>query len=156
MEEILNQLGELVLGSVPTMVLFVLLVAAYGLLVRRPLDRILAERRARTTGAVEQARGAIAAAEAETSAYEEKLRHAKAEIFQAREQKLKQWNAERDAAIEQIRHTTQERVLAAKLEVEQSASAARAQIESMSADLSSRILNAVLPAGIAQPEEVAQ
>ncbi|HZY62940.1 MAG TPA: hypothetical protein VFE38_10465 [Edaphobacter sp.] len=156
MEEILNQLGELVLGSVPTMVLFVLLVAAYGLLVRRPLDRILAERRARTTGAVEQARGAIAAAEAETSAYEEKLRHAKAEIFQAREQKLKQWNAERDAAIEQMRHATQERVLAAKLEVEQSAAAARAQIESMSADLSSRILNAVLPAGIAQPEEVAQ
>ena len=58
MEEILNQLGELVLGSVPTMVLFILLVIAYGLLVRRPLDRVLAERRARTTGAVEQARPA--------------------------------------------------------------------------------------------------
>jgi F-type H+-transporting ATPase subunit b len=45
MDQILNQLGELVLGSVPTMVLFVLLVAAYNLLVRRPLDRVLAERR---------------------------------------------------------------------------------------------------------------
>lgn len=156
MDQILNQLGELVLGSVPTMVLFVLLVAAYGLLVRRPLDRILAERRARTTGAVEQARGAIAAAEAETTAYEEKLRSAKAEIFQAREQKLKQWNAERDAAIAQVRHAAQERILSAKLEVEQSAAAARAQIESMSADLGARILNAVLPAGVAQPEEVAQ
>ena len=51
MDQILNQLGELVLGSVPTMVLFILLVAAYVLLVRRPLDRILAERRARTSGA---------------------------------------------------------------------------------------------------------
>ncbi len=90
MDEILRQLGELVLGSVPTMVLFILLVIAYGLLVRRPLDRILAERRKRTTGAVEQARGAIAAAEAETTAYEDKLRKAKAEIFQARDQKLKQ------------------------------------------------------------------
>jgi F-type H+-transporting ATPase subunit b len=66
MDQILNQLGGLVLGSVPTMVLFILLVAAYGLLVRRPLDRVLAERRARTSGAVEQARSAIAAAEAET------------------------------------------------------------------------------------------
>lgn len=156
MDQILNQLGELVLGSVPTMLLFVLLVAAYGLLVRRPLDRILAERRARTTGAVELARGAIAAAEAETTAYEEKLRSAKAEIFQAREQKLKQWNAERDAAIAEVRHAAQERILSAKLEVEQSAAAARAQIESMSADLGTRILNAVLPAGVAQPEEVAQ
>lgn len=156
MEEILNQLGELVLGSVPTMVLFVLLVIAYGLLVRRPLDRILAERRARTTGAVEQARGAIAAAEAETSAYEDKLRNAKAEIFHARDQKLKQWNAERDTVIEQVRQTTQQRILAARLDIEQSATTARAQIEGMSAELSSRILNAVLPAGIAQPEEVAQ
>ncbi len=74
MDQILNQLGELVLGSVPTMVLFILLVTAYGFLVRRPLDRVLAERRARTTGAVEQARSAIAAAEAETDVYEDKLR----------------------------------------------------------------------------------
>lgn len=156
MEEILNKLGELVLGSVPTMVLFILLVIAYGVLVRRPLDRILAERRARTTGAVEQARGAIAAAEAETSAYEDKLRKAKAEIFHARDQKLQQWNAEREAAIQQVRQVTQEHILAAKLEIEQSATAARAQIESMSAELSSRILSVVLPTGVAQPEEVAQ
>jgi F-type H+-transporting ATPase subunit b len=156
MDEILNQLGELVLGSVPTMVLFILLVIAYAVLVRRPLDRILAERRARTTGAVEQARGAIAAAEAETSAYEDKLRKAKAEIFHARDQKLKQWNAEREAAIEQVRQIAQERIRAAKQEIEQGATAARAQIESMSAELSARVLNAVLPAGIAQPEEVAQ
>jgi F-type H+-transporting ATPase subunit b len=156
MEEILNQLGELVLGSVPTMVLFILLVIAYGLLVRRPLDRVLAERRARTTGAVEQARGAIAAAEAETSAYEEKLRNAKAAIFQARDQKLKQWNAERDAAIEQVRQATQERIRAARQDIEQSATTARSQIEGMSAELSSRILSAVLPAGIVLPEEVAQ
>jgi F-type H+-transporting ATPase subunit b len=155
MDQILNQLGELVLGSVPTMVLFILLVAAYGLLVRRPLDRVLAERRARTSGAVEQARSAIAAAEAETSAYEEKLRHAKAEIFQARDQKLKQWNAEREAALSQVRQATQERVRGAKQEIEQSAHEARLQIVSVSDELSSRILNAVLPAG-ARQTEVAQ
>ncbi len=100
MDQILHTLGQLVLGSVPTMILFILLVAAYGFLVRRPLDEVLAERRLRTTGAVEQARGAMAAAEAETTAYEDKLRRAKAEIFHAREQKLKQWNAEREQALE--------------------------------------------------------
>ncbi len=155
MDQILNQLGGLVLGSVPTMVLFLLLVAAYGMLVRRPLDRILAERRARTQGAVEQARTAIAAAEAETTAYEDKLRAAKAEIFHARDQKLKQWNAEREAALAQVRQHTQERVRGARQEIEQSAQEARLYIAKQSDDLSTRVLNAVLPAGV-RPTEVAQ
>ena len=155
MDQILNQLGGLVLGSVPTMILFILLVIAYGFLVRRPMERILAERRARTLGAVEQARGAIAAAEANTSAYEDKLRAAKAEIFNARDQKLKQWNAEREAALEEVRNSTKQRVLTAKLDIEKSATDARGQIESLSGELTTRILTAVLPAGIT-PTEVAQ
>jgi F-type H+-transporting ATPase subunit b len=148
MDEILNELGGLVLGSVPTIVLFLLLVIAYGLLVRRPLDRILAERRARTSGAVEQARRAIAKAESETTAYEEKLRAAKAGIFQARDQKLKQWNAEREATLAQIRQHTQERVRGARQEIEQSAQEARLQIVKVSDELSSRVIEAVLPADV--------
>jgi F-type H+-transporting ATPase subunit b len=155
MDQILNELGGLVLGSVPTMILFILLVAAYGLLVRRPLDRVLAERRARTSGAVERARAAIAKAESETTLYEEKLRAAKAAIFQARDQKLKQWNAERDAALAQVRQHTQERVRGARQEIEQSAHDARLQIVGLSDDLSSRVLKAVLPAGV-RSTEVAQ
>lgn len=146
MDEILHQLGELVLGSVPTMVLFVLLTAVYGVLVRRPLERVLAERRARTLGAVEQARGAMATAEAETSAYEEKLRNAKREIFEAREQKRKRWNEEREAALAEVREASQRRIQAARQEIEQSAADARAKIEGVSGELSSRVLNAVLPA----------
>jgi F-type H+-transporting ATPase subunit b len=152
MDEILNQLGGLVLGSVPTMILFILLVAAYGLLVRQPLERVLAERRARTSGAIEKARGAIASAEAETAAYEEKLRAARAEIYAMREARIKQWNAEREAAIERARQSSQERIAAARQEIEQSAADARQQIESISGELSTRILNAVLPANVAAAE----
>jgi len=155
MDQILNQLGELVLGSVPTMILFILLVAAYGFLVRRPLDRVLAERRARTSGAVERARDAIAKAEAETTAYEEKLRAAKAEIFQARDKKLKQWNAEREAALAQVRLHMHEHVRGARQEIEQSAQEARLHIVRQGDDLSSRVLDAVLPAGV-RSTEVAQ
>jgi F-type H+-transporting ATPase subunit b len=155
MDQILTELGGLVLGSVPTIILFLLLVVAYGLLVRRPLDRILAERRARTSGAVEQARSAIAKAESETTAYEDKLRAARAEIFQLRDQKLKQWQAEREAALAQVRQHTQERVRGARQEIEQGAQDARLQIVKSSDDLSSRILSAVLPAGV-RPAEVAK
>jgi F-type H+-transporting ATPase subunit b len=135
----------------PTMVLFLLLVVAYGFLVRRPLDRVLAERRARTTGAVEQARDAISAAEAKTADYEDRLRKAKADIYGAREKRLKQWQAGRDRALAEARAATAEKVQAAKGEIEQSVAIAELQIEGMSAELSEMIMRAVMPAE-ARPE----
>ncbi len=155
MDLILRQLGDLVLGSVPTIILFVLLVAAYGLLVRRPLDKVLAERRARTTGAVEQAQGAISAAEAETAVYEDKLRAAKADLLSMREARRKSGIAERDLVIEQVRQAAQARVRIARDEIERSADAVRQHIESLSTELSAQVLRAVLPAG-ANSREAAQ
>ena len=148
MDVILNQLGGLVLGSVPTMVLFLLLVVAYGLLVRRPLDRVLAERRARTSGAVEQARGEIAKAEARTADYEDQLRKARAGILALREERLKQWSVEREQALTDARAATAEKVKAAKGEIEQSVAAARRQIDGVSVELGEQIVRAVLPSGI--------
>ncbi|MGA7156649.1 MAG: hypothetical protein WBY53_07380 [Acidobacteriaceae bacterium] len=145
--EILHQLGGLVLGSVPTMVFFLLLVAAYGPLVRNPLEKTLAERRLRTSGAVEKARGAIAAAEAEATAYEEKLRSARSEIMAARERRLQMWQAERDQAVESARSAAQARVNSARQEIEGMSAGARKQIEEATAQLSDQILRAVLPAG---------
>ena len=129
------------------MILIVLLVTAYGLLVKRPLEHMLAERRARTTGAVEQAHAAIAAAEARTAEYEEKLRKARAEIMAARESSLKQWSVERDNTLAEARAATTEKVKAAKSEIDVSVAAARQQIEGMSAELSEQVLRAVMPPG---------
>jgi F-type H+-transporting ATPase subunit b len=149
--EILHQLGSLVLGSVPTIVFFLLLVIAYGALVGRPLQRTLAERTARTSGAVEQARGAIAAAEAETTVYEDKLRSARSEIMAGRERRSQQWQSERDKAIAEARAVSQDRVKAARMEIEAAAAGARKQIEDATAQLSEQILRAVLPAGTQLP-----
>jgi F-type H+-transporting ATPase subunit b len=148
MDEILHQLGGLVLGSVPTMVLFLLLVVAYGFLVRRPLGAVLAERGARTSGAMQKAREAISAVEEKTASYEGRLRKAKGEILAAREQRVKQWNAEREEALAQARGVTTEKVNAAKAEIEQGVAVARQQIEGISAELSAQVLRAVMPAGI--------
>jgi F-type H+-transporting ATPase subunit b len=147
MDEILNQLAGLALGAVPTMALFLLLVVAYGLLVRRPMERVLGERRARTSGAVEQAHASIALAEARTAEYEDKLRRARAEILAAREQRLKQWGVERDQALADARAATVEKVNAAKGEIEQSVAIAQLQIDGTSAELCEQILRAVMPPG---------
>lgn len=152
MDEILNQLGGLILGSVPTIGFFLILIVAYGFLVRRPLDKVLAERHARTTGAIEQARGAMSAAEAETAVFEDKLRSARSEIFQARDAKMKSWAAERDQALEAARAQTQDKVRTARQGIEESAVAARQQIESMSGELSAQILKAIVPKGLSNTE----
>ena len=150
--EILNQLGGLVLGSVPTAIFLIVLIFLYGVLVRKPLERTLAERHSRTAGALDQAKNAIATAEAETAAYEEKLRAARAEVAKAREQRLKQLQAERDKTMEAARAKAQTRVHAAKQDIEKSAVTARQQIEDAAGELSGQILRRLLPsqAGFAE------
>ena len=148
MNELKNKLGGLVLGSVPTMVFFILLIIAYGVLVRRPLDRVLAERRKRTTGAVEQAREAISAAEAETRCMKTSCAARRPRYLPRASRNWKQWNTERDAALAQARSATgSEKVKGAKAEIERSVVVARQQIEGRSTELSEQIRRAVMPGG---------
>jgi F-type H+-transporting ATPase subunit b len=150
--DILTQLGGLVLGSVPTIVLFVLLIVAYNVLVRNPLAKVLAERNARTGGAVEQAREAIAAAEQKTALYEEKLRAVRMELQAEREKRMAEWNADREHALAYAREAARAKVDAARKEMEDSTATARQQIEDATAMLSDQILRAVLPAGASRVE----
>ena len=52
---------------------------------------------------MEDARKAIAQAEARTAEYADKLRLARADAYKIREQRVKQWTAERDAALDTAR-----------------------------------------------------
>jgi F-type H+-transporting ATPase subunit b len=142
---ILDQLGGLVLGAVPTMILFILLVMLYSVLVRRPLEKTLAERRSRTSGAVDQAKKAIAEAEAETAAYEAKLRAARAELAAARETRKHDLQVERDRVLDAARTEAQGLVRVARAEIEASAAGARKQIEEAAVELSQQILRTLLP-----------
>ena len=143
--DILQQLGELVLGSVPTMLLFVFMVIMYRVLVHKPLHRVLAERRKLTVGAIDEARLAIAAAENKTAEYESRLRVARNGIALAREHRVAQWNAERDEVLSAAQDLAQLQVRTAKLEIEESVRDARTQIEASADALAQEILNAVLP-----------
>src|SRR5271168_1198326 len=110
MDQTLHQLGGLLLGSVPTIFLFLLIVILYRFLVYGPLTRVLNERRERTEGAIEQAHAAIAAAAAKTQEYEAQLRAARSKIFQARQQRQQQWNRERDSAIAEAQEVAQRQI----------------------------------------------
>ncbi|SEC15404.1 hypothetical protein [Terriglobus roseus] len=145
MQEILKTIGDLVLGSVPTVIAFLILLAAYQILVRKPLEKTLADRHGRTGGAMDEAKAAIASAEAKTAEYESKLRAARSQIFESRTARAKAATAARDKAIADAREAAQHRITVARESVERSGAEAKAQLEAGAASLSQSVLAAILP-----------
>src|SRR6476620_7780654 len=110
MDEILGQLGGLLLGSVPTIIFIVLLFGIYTTVVHKPLVKVLAERHSRTEGAIEKARADIAQAEARTADYEQRLREARMAIFKSQEARRHQALQTRAAAVAAARSRAQVQV----------------------------------------------
>ena len=148
MDDTLKQLGELLLGSVPTVILLALLYALYTTIVHKPLQRVLAERRSKTEGAVEQSRADIAAAEARTSEYEQKLREARAAVFRAQEARRQAVLQARTNALNEARSKAQAQVQAAKKDIENDRAAAEKGSPAEAVALAQAIVRRVLqPAG---------
>ena len=145
MQAILSQVEALLLGAVPTALLFLVLVLAYQFLVQGPLTKTLKERRARTEGAVEDASKAIAQAEASAADYAEKLRLARADVHKLREVRVKQWNSERDAILDAARKAAHQTVSQACAELEAEVAAARLNIQSSAGELGQQVARAILP-----------
>lgn len=144
MDQILKQLGDLLLGAIPTVVLLLMLYGLYHVLLHRPLQRVLAERHARTEGAVQKARADIAAAEAKTAEYEQKLRDARTTIFRAQEERRKAADQARANAVAQARSKAEARVAEARKGIEAEAQAAQISLRAEAERLSNEIVSALL------------
>lgn len=153
MEHTLQQLGQLLLGSIPTIILLAILYVVYTFLVYRPLTRVLAERRNRTEGAMEKARADIAAAEARTSEYEQRLREARQKVFKSLELRRQKASQARSEAVNQARLGAQEQVKQARETFEQDKRTAMAKLEGEAGRLASEIVRTVLRP-VAAPSQV--
>src|SRR6266850_4918436 len=144
MDETLRQLGGLLLGSVPTVVMLLLMYAIYTVVVHKPLARVLAERRAKTEGAIEQARADIAAAEARTAEYEQRLREARMAVFKGQEARRQQALQARGEAVARARVRAQEQVKQARAALDEDQIAAQESLQAESARLAALIVRSVL------------
>ncbi len=144
MHETLQQLGRLLLGSVPTIIFMVLLYWTYTLLLHKPLLRILAERRSRTEGAMEKARADVSAAEARTAEYEQRLREARMTVFKAQEARRQQALQARAAAVAETRTKAQVQIEQARAGIEKDKLAAQTGLESQGGVLAAEIIRTVL------------
>jgi F-type H+-transporting ATPase subunit b len=144
MDQTLRQLGELLLGAVPTAILLGTLYILYTFLVHRPLTAVLAERRSRTQGAMEKARADIAAAEARTADYEQRLREARQKIFKNQEARRQEATQSRSQVVNQARTRAQDQVKQARALMEEDKREAMSKLQSDAARLATDIVRTVL------------
>jgi F-type H+-transporting ATPase subunit b len=144
MEPILRQLGELLLGSIPTIILLGLLYAIYTIVVHKPLVRVLSERHRLTQGAMEKARADIAAAEARTAEYERKIREARLGVFRAQEARRQKMMQARTAAVADARAKAHEQVRIAREAIEQDKAKAQMDLQSEAGRLAIEIIRSIL------------
>jgi F-type H+-transporting ATPase subunit b len=144
MDQTLRQLGELLLGSIPTVILLTLLYVLYSAIVHKPLRRVLEERRSKTEGAVEKSRADIAAAEARTTEYEQRLREARAAVFKAQEARRQAALQTRANAVAEARSRAQAQVQTARQDIEKDKEAAQTGLQGEAAALAREIVRRVL------------
>ena len=151
MDVLLQQLAGLFLRAVPTMVFFLLLCMAYWLVVHRPLTAVLEQRHALTEGAMERARADIAAAEARTQEYEQRLRDARTAVFKAQEARRRQLLESKASALAEARAAAEAHVQAARESIRQDVERAKASLQAEAESLAAEIIRTVLrPARSAQ------
>ena len=151
MDLILKQLGELLLGSIPTIVFLLLLFVIYTFLVHRPLTAVLAERRSKTEGAVEKARADLAAAEARAAEYEQRLREARLVVYRAQEVRRAEAQKHRAKMTAEARASAQRLVDEARANIERDKVSAQTALQGESGRLATEIIRAVLQPTHLQP-----
>src|SRR2546423_13006722 len=143
MDETLRQIGKLLLVSPRTILFFVLLVGFYVVIVHKPLARVLAERHARTQGAIEKARADIATAEACTAEYEKRLRDARLALFKAQEARRARAAQARAEAVGEARRQAQAQIEQARAAIEADKKTAMSSLEAEVGKLAAEIIRTV-------------
>ncbi len=144
MEETLRQLGEIALGSIPTIIVFLIVYAAYRLIVHKPMAKVLADRYERTEGAVQKAKADISAAEAKTSEYEQRLREARVAIFKTQEAQRQAALNARAELVRAAREKATAQVAEARKAIAAQTEAAKAQLRPESERLASEVIRTIL------------
>jgi F-type H+-transporting ATPase subunit b len=150
-QALLDSLRNLFLGAIPTVIIVLLTFAAYNLLVFRPLNRTLAERRDRTAGALARAQAEIAAAENKAAEYERRLREARQALFKQQDARRKQVLQARDAAVAQARAEAEESLRAALAGLEAEKREAQERLQSDAEKLAAEVIRTVLRPVAAAP-----
>jgi F-type H+-transporting ATPase subunit b len=142
--EILQQLGELFLEALPTVIVLFLFYLFMRWAFFGPIQKAMAERSARIEGARAEAAKVEAEARQELDAYNEALKKARAEIYAEQEAARQAVLEDRAKLLKAMRSRAIEEVAAAKKKIAAEFEAARADLERQSPELAGQIARAIL------------
>jgi F0F1-type ATP synthase membrane subunit b/b' len=146
--EIVNQLGELFLAAVPTVIIVFLFYLFMRWSFFQPMERVLSERHKRAEGARIEAEASRATAHEKQRFYNEALKKARSEVFAKQESQRRRVLDERQATINTARVAAQAALQEAKKGIAADVQAARTELQQSSGALAKDIAEAIL-AGIA-------
>ena len=144
MSDLIHQLGDLLLGAVPVIIIVLVFYLVLRSLFFTPILKVMAERQARTMGAQKEAEAAQAAAAERIKQYEEALRLAKAKVYLEQEAERKKLLDERTAFLKDARSKSSAEVAGAKERVAREFQSARQDIEATVPQLALEIARRVL------------
>jgi F-type H+-transporting ATPase subunit b len=152
--EILNQLGDLFLAAVPTVIIVFLFYLFMRWSFFGPMQRVLSERHQRAEGARHEADASRAAVQEKLRAYNEAMRKARIEVFSEQEAVRRRVLEERQASVNAARLAAQHELQSAKKGLAAEVEAVRAQLEQSSAVLANEIAEAIVAGRPSGPTRV--
>jgi F0F1-type ATP synthase membrane subunit b/b' len=142
--EIFNQLGELFLAAVPTVIIVFLFYLFMRWSFFKPMERVLSERHKRAEGARIEAEVGRVAVHEKLRVYNDAMKKARVEIFTEQETLRRRTLDERQATINAARATAQSALQEAKKGIAAEVAAARTELEQSSGTLANVIAEAIL------------
>ena len=149
--EIFNQLGELFLAAVPTVIIVFLFYLFMRWSFFKPMERVLSERHRRAEGARIEAEASRVAAHEKQRIYNETVKKARAEVFAEQESRRRRTLDERQATITAARATAQSALHEAKKGIAEDVKAARVELERSKDTLANDIAEAILAGSSSGP-----
>jgi len=144
MQSTVNNLLELLITSVPTIVLFVFLTVYLNIMLFRPIGKILEERKKATEGVRELAQRAYDAAKQKASEYDRALEAARAAMHAEQDAARQKWLEEQAAAIAKARAEAEEQIRNAKLDIAARLEREQPALQKAAESLSESVVNTLL------------
>jgi F-type H+-transporting ATPase subunit b len=153
--EILNQLGDLFLAAVPTVIIVFLFYFFLRWSFFKPIERVLDERHRRAEGARQEAEASRAAMQEKLRTYNDSLKKARGEMFVEQEGIRRRVLDERQVKVSTARVAAQKALQEAKQVIAAEVQAARVELEQSSGTMATEIADAIIagrPSGPGAPQ----
>jgi len=144
MAQIISTLQDILVRALPTFFLVIVLHWYLKKVLIQPMERVLAERKKRTEGAVAASEASLAEVAAKMAAYEKALYDARAGVYAEQEQSRRKLLADQTTAIDEAKKKMAAAVASATAQIATEAQAARAALAGESERLADQITAAVL------------